>query len=122
MAIAGIDTRKLTLSCREGCPGTAASWLARTTSSAHRLARSFPGLGRLLDLAKVVSVKEPYEWTQNEWKLGEGYGKLDKPEFRGGWPLLTASSSTSLRMLAERGCKVTVLPAQASAAARCTWR
>jgi carbamoyl-phosphate synthase small subunit len=62
-----------------------------------------------------VSVKEPYEWTQNEWKLGEGYGKLDKPQFH----VVAYDYGVKfniLRMLAERGCKVTVLPAQASAA------
>ncbi len=68
-----------------------------------------------MDPAKVVSVKEPYEWTQNEWKLGEGYGKLDKPQFH----VVAYDYGVKfniLRMLAERGCKVTVLPAQASAA------
>jgi carbamoyl-phosphate synthase small subunit len=68
-----------------------------------------------MDLAKVVSVKEPYEWTQTEWKLGEGYGKQDKPQFH----VVAYDFGVKfniLRMLAERGCKVTVLPAQASAA------
>jgi carbamoyl-phosphate synthase small subunit len=63
----------------------------------------------------VVSVKEPYEWTQSEWKLGEGYGKQDKPQFH----VVAYDYGVKyniLRMLAERGCKVTVLPAQASAA------
>jgi carbamoyl-phosphate synthase small subunit len=68
-----------------------------------------------MDLAKVVSTKTAYEWTETEWTLGEGYGKLTDPKFH-----VVAYDygikRNILRMLASRGCKVTVLPAQATAA------
>jgi len=68
-----------------------------------------------LDLAKVVSVQQGYEWTQTEWKLGTGYGTQSAPKFR-----VVAYDfgvkKNILRMLAERGCQVTVLPAQTPAA------
>jgi carbamoyl-phosphate synthase small subunit len=81
---------------------------------AIELARSFPGLSGM-DLAKVVSTKETYEWTQTEWRLGEGYGTQKAPKYR----VVAFDYGVKyniLRMLAERGCHVTVLPAQASAA------
>ena len=68
-----------------------------------------------MDLAKVVSTKESYEWTQTEWRLGTGYGKQEAPKYR----VVAFDYGVKyniLRMLAERGCHVTVLPAQASAA------
>ncbi|RYE65542.1 MAG: carbamoyl-phosphate synthase small subunit, partial [Oxalobacteraceae bacterium] len=77
------------------------------------LARSFPGLNGM-DLAKVVSVKAPYSFNETEWKLGEGFGKQDNPRFH----VVAFDYGVKrniLRMLAERGCKVTVLPAQATA-------
>jgi len=115
VAIAGIDTRKLTRILREkgaqnGCI------LAGTDDEAKALglARSFPGLAGM-DLAKVVSTQENYEWTQTEWRLGSGYGKQEAPKFR----VVAFDYGVKfniLRMLAERGCHVTVLPAQSSAA------
>ncbi|WP_238215388.1 glutamine-hydrolyzing carbamoyl-phosphate synthase small subunit [Caballeronia novacaledonica] len=115
VAIAGIDTRKLTRILREkgaqnGCI------LAGTDDEvkALGLARSFPGLAGM-DLAKVVSTQENYEWTQTEWRLGSGYGKQEAPKFR----VVAFDYGVKfniLRMLAERGCHVTVLPAQSSAA------
>ncbi|MGU7719317.1 glutamine-hydrolyzing carbamoyl-phosphate synthase small subunit, partial [Escherichia coli] len=78
------------------------------------LARSFPGLSGM-DLAKVVSVTQPYEWTQTEWALGRGYGKQDAPKYH----VVAYDFGVKfniLRMLAERGCRVTVVPAQTSAA------
>ncbi|MCP2848910.1 carbamoyl-phosphate synthase small subunit, partial [Salmonella enterica subsp. enterica serovar Typhimurium] len=76
--------------------------------------RSFPGLAGM-DLAKVVSVKEPYEWNQTEWALERGYGKLENPRFH----VVAFDYGVKfniLRMLAQRGCRITVLPAQSSAA------
>ncbi|SAL53249.1 carbamoyl phosphate synthase small subunit [Caballeronia turbans] len=115
VAIAGIDTRKLTRILREkgaqnGCI------LAGTDDEAKALglARSFPGLAGM-DLAKVVSTEKNYEWTQTEWRLGSGYGKQEAPKFR----VVAFDYGVKfniLRMLAERGCHVTVLPAQSSAA------
>jgi carbamoyl-phosphate synthase small subunit len=68
-----------------------------------------------LDLAQKVTVSNSYEWTQTEWTLGEGYGNLTEPKFH-----VVAYDfgvkKNILRMLAERGCKVTVVPAKTPAA------
>jgi carbamoyl-phosphate synthase small subunit len=68
-----------------------------------------------LDLAKVVSTSATYAWDQTEWKLGEGYGTQDAPRFH----VVAYDYGVKLnilRMLAERGCKLTVVPAQTPAA------
>jgi carbamoyl-phosphate synthase small subunit len=119
VAIAGIDTRKLTRILREkgaqnGAILTGPQGNEPSEAQALELARSFPGLAGM-DLAKVVSTKVAYEFTETEWKLGEGYGKQDNPKFH----VVAFDYGVKrniLRMLAERGCKVTVLPAQATAA------
>jgi carbamoyl-phosphate synthase small subunit len=115
VAIADIDTRKLTRILREkgaqaGCI-MAASNVDET--KALELARGFPGLAGM-DLAKVVSVKQPYVYAEGEWKLGKGYTNPANPEFN----VVAFDYGVKrniLRMLTSRGCKVTVLPAQASA-------
>ncbi len=114
VAIAGIDTRKLTRILREKGAQGGAILVGKDAAKALELAKSFPGLSGM-DLAKVVSVSKPYEWTEAEWKLGQGYGTLSNPEFH----VVAFDFGVKrniLRMLAERGCKVTVLPAQSSAA------
>ncbi len=83
-------------------------------AKAVELARSFPGLAGM-DLAKVVSTDKPFAWKQSEWRLGSGYGEQSAPRFK----VVAYDFGVKyniLRMLAERGCDVTVLPAQASAA------
>ena len=119
VAIAGIDTRKLTRLLREKGAQSGAILVGNlgnepAPGQAVELARSFPGLAGM-DLAKVVSTKAAYEWSETEWTLGAGYGKQDAPKFH-----VVAFDygikRNILRMLAERGCRVTVLPAQASAA------
>jgi carbamoyl-phosphate synthase small subunit len=117
VAISNIDTRKLTRVLREkgaqnGCILVGAG--AADEARALELARSFPGLSGM-DLAKVVSTKEKYEWTQSEWRLETGYGEQNAPQYR----VVAFDYGVKyniLRMLAERGCHVTVLPAQATAA------
>jgi carbamoyl-phosphate synthase small subunit len=116
VAIAGIDTRKLTRILREkgAQSGAIVAGVGCTAEQALNLARGFQGLAGL-DLAKVVSAKEKYEWTQTEWKLGEGYGQQTAPQFH----VVAFDFGVKyniLRMLAQRGCKVTVLPAQSTAA------
>jgi carbamoyl-phosphate synthase small subunit len=115
VAIAGIDTRKLTRILREkGAQNGAILVGVDDVNTARELARSFPGLAGM-DLAKVVSTRTAYDWTETEWKLGEGYGKQIAPKFR----VVAFDYGVKyniLRMLAERGCQVTVLPAQSSAA------
>lgn len=72
-----------------------------------------------MDLAKVVSTKTAYEFTEAEWKLGEGYGKLEAASPAAQFHVVAYDYGVKrniLRMLVERGCKVTVLPAQATAA------
>lgn len=119
VAIAGIDTRKLTRLLREKGAQSGAIVVGQqgnepSAAQALELARSFPGLAGL-DLAKVVSTKVAYEFTETEWKLGEGYGQLTDPTFH----VVAFDYGVKrniLRMLTERGCKVTVLPAQSTAA------
>ena len=114
VAIAGIDTRKLTRILREKGAQGGAILVGKDAARALELAKSFPGLSGM-DLAKVVSVAKSYEWTEAEWKLGQGYGKLSNPEFH----VVAFDFGVKrniLRMLTERGCKVTVLPAQSTAA------
>ena len=115
VAIAGIDTRKLTRLLREkgAQSGAIVAGADATPEQALQHARAFAGLAGL-DLAKVVSTTKSYEWTQTEWKLGEGYGQLTQPKFH----VVAFDYGVKfniLRMLAERGCKVTVLPAQSTA-------
>ncbi|QDQ84725.1 glutamine-hydrolyzing carbamoyl-phosphate synthase small subunit [Paraburkholderia megapolitana] len=114
VAIAGIDTRRLTRVLRDkGAQNGAIVAGAVDEAKAIELARSFPGLAGM-DLAKVVSVDKPYEWTETEWRLGEGYGTQNAPKYR----VVAFDYGVKrniLRMLAQRGCHVTVLPAQASA-------
>jgi carbamoyl-phosphate synthase small subunit len=116
VGIAGIDTRKLTRILREKGAQNGAI-VAGTDANAEKaleLARSFPGLAGM-DLAKVVSTAKSYEWTETEWKLGSGYGQQATPKYH----VVAFDYGVKrniLRMLAERGCKITVLPAQSTAA------
>lgn len=116
VGIAGIDTRKLTRILREkgAQNGAIVAGESANAEEALALAKSFPGLAGM-DLAKVVSTTKSYVWNETEWKLGSGYGKQENPKFH----VVAFDYGVKyniLRMLAERGCKVTVLPAQASAA------
>ncbi len=114
VAIAGIDTRKLTRILRE--KGAQNGCIATGTDEAAALAaaRGFAGLSGM-DLAQVVSCDKPYEWTQSVWALGVGYGKAEHGKFH-----VVAYDfgvkSNILRMLAERGCRITVVPAKTTAA------
>ena len=68
-----------------------------------------------LDLAQKVSAAKPYGWTQTEWQPGSGYGTQQEPQFS----VVAYDFGVKyniLRMLAARGCKVTVVPAQTPAA------
>ncbi len=113
VAIAGIDTRALTRVLREkgaqaGCIVTGAD-----AEKAIAEAKAFPGLAGM-DLAKVVSVDSPYEWQEGEWSL-TGFQALPEPKFH----VVAYDFGVKrniLRMLAQRGCRVTVVPAQTPAA------
>ena len=122
VAIANIDTRKLTRLLRDkGAQNGAILGLAAGESvtqaridEALAAAKAAPSM-KGLDLAQVVSTASRYEWTQTEWKLGSGYGELSQPQFH-----VVAYDfgvkKNILRMLAERGCKVIVVPARTPAA------
>ena len=113
VAIAGIDTRKLTRILREKGAQNGAILVGDDAQKALELARSFPGLAGM-DLAKVVSTAQPYVWTESEWRLGKGYDKQISMRYH----VVAFDYGVKyniLRMLAERGCKVTVLPAQSTA-------
>lgn len=114
VAIADIDTRKLTRVLREK-GAQAGCIIAGALNEAEALAqaKAFPGLSGM-DLAKVVSVKESYEFAEGEWDLASGYAKPNNPAFH----VVAFDYGVKrniLRMLTSRGCKVTVLPAQATA-------
>jgi len=114
VAIAEIDTRKLTRILREKGAQSGAILVGEdNVSKALELAKSFPGLAGM-DLAKVVSTSKAYEWTETEWVLGQGYAQQNDPKFHV-VALDFGIKRNILRMMAERGCKVTVLPAQTSA-------
>jgi len=121
VAIANIDTRQLTRHLRvhgaqNGCIlalKASESLTSATIEKAIAAAKAAPSMAGL-DLAKAVSVNASYAWTETEWSLGEGYGQQTAPKFH-----VVAYDfgvkKNILRMLAQRGCKVTVVPAQTSA-------
>lgn len=116
VAIASIDTRKLTRILREkGAQNGCILAGSDDEAKALGLARSFPGLAGM-DLAKAVSTEKTYEWTQTEWRLGSGYGKQEAPTKFCVVAFDYGVKYNILRMLTERGCHVTVLPAQSTAA------
>ncbi|MCX7242052.1 MAG: glutamine-hydrolyzing carbamoyl-phosphate synthase small subunit [Burkholderiales bacterium] len=122
VAIANIDTRQLTRKLRtqgaqNGCILALAAGESVTPqhiAQAVAAAQSAPSMAGL-DLAKVVSCTSAYAWTQTEWTLDTGYGEQTAPKFH-----VVAYDfgvkKNILRMLSERGCKVTVVPATTSAA------
>ena len=128
VGICGIDTRKLTRILRDKgaqsgalVAGKLGDSYESLSAKALDLAKGFPGMSGL-DLAKVVTTKKPYEWREAEWELSGPNGKpayksLDKSK-----PVKKVVAydfgvkRNILRMLTERGCELTVVPAQTSAA------
>ena len=116
VGIAGIDTRKLTRLLRDkgAQRGCIVAGEACDEAAALSEARGFPGL-QGMDLAKEVSVSEPYAWSDGEWYLGSGFAKPAGARFH----VVAYDFGVKrniLRMLAERGCRLTVVPAKTSAA------
>ena len=121
VAIADLDTRRLTRRLRttgaqNGCivafPVGHAVGEGDLAQAVER-ARAAPSMAGQ-DLARVVSVQEPYGWTETEWVLGQGYGRQDTPT----WHVVAYDFGVKrniLRMLASRGCRITVVPAQTPA-------
>ena len=122
VAIANIDTRQLTRHLRSkgaqnGCIMALAAGEAATpalVAKAVAAAQAAPNMSGL-DLAKVVSTSQAYAWTETEWKLGLGYGVQTTPKFHV-VALDFGVKKNILRMIAERGARITVVPAQTSAA------
>jgi carbamoyl-phosphate synthase small subunit len=110
VAIADIDTRKLTRLLREkgaqnGCLMAGDINVAKALGEA----RAFPGLAGM-DLAKVVTVKKPYEWTEGRWVLGKGH----QENLKAGFHVVAYDYGIKrniLRLIVERGARVTVVPA-----------
>ncbi|XGA81756.1 glutamine-hydrolyzing carbamoyl-phosphate synthase small subunit [Halomonas sp. CH40] len=122
LGIADIDTRRLTRILRDkGAQNGAilAGADAEGDDAVERAlaaAKAFPGL-KGMDLAKVVSCQSPYEWSEGEWTLGEGYADTTQSER----PFHVVAydygvKRNILRMLASRGCRLTIVPAQTPAA------
>jgi carbamoyl-phosphate synthase small subunit len=121
VAIADLDTRRLTRRLRttgaqNGCITAFAAGHVVTEADiaqAVERARSAPSMAGQ-DLARVVSATAAYDWTQTEWALGRGYGTQDAPSLH----VVAYDFGVKhniLRMLASRGCRVTVVPAQTPA-------
>lgn len=114
VAIAEIDTRKLTRILREkGAQSGCIMAGDIDEEEALQAARAFPGLAGM-DLAKVVSCQQSYTWTEGEWSLESGFRIQKNPQYHVA-AVDFGIKRTMLRKLAQRGCKVTVFPAQTSA-------
>jgi carbamoyl-phosphate synthase small subunit len=122
VAISDIDTRRLTRVLRStgAQNGCIATFAAGSTAGPEQVqeavaqANAAPSMAGL-DLARVVSVSDPYAWTETEWRLGHGHGVQTAPRFH----VVAYDFGVKrniLRMLASRGCRVTVVPAQTPAA------
>ena len=114
IAIADIDTRKLTRMLRDkgaqaGCIMAGAE---ASEQEALTAARAFPGL-KGLDLAKVVSTTSAFEWHEGSWQLGKQAAQSVAPKFNV-VALDFGVKRNILRILVDQGCRVTVLPAQSS--------
>lgn len=111
VAIADIDTRRLTRILRDkgALAGCILAGEVPDVDRALAQARAFPGL-KGMDLAREVSVHEPFEWHEGEWQLGQGFAQPVDPS----WHVVAydfGCKRNILRMLASRGCRLTVVPA-----------
>jgi len=110
VAISGVDTRKLTRILRDTGAQGACILVGDDTQRALELARGFRGMAGQ-DLAKTVSIAQPRDWTQSTWQLGVGYRERRAQRFH-----VVAYDfgvkTNILRLLAERDCKITLVPAQ----------
>jgi carbamoyl-phosphate synthase small subunit len=114
VAIADIDTRKLTRILRSKGAQNGCIASGDNVEAALAAARGFAGLAGM-DLAQVVTAAASYPWMQREWELGAGYRDVAETRFK----VVAYDFGVKrniLRMLAERGCDITVVPAKTSAA------
>jgi len=117
-AITGVDTRRLTRLIRDGGAPTglivhAADGEVLDTDALAAEAAAWPGLEGM-DLAKEVSCAQTYTWDETEWALGLGFGRQAKPKFHV-VAVDYGAKRNILRCLASTGCRVTVVPATATA-------
>ncbi|MDR1368030.1 MAG: glutamine-hydrolyzing carbamoyl-phosphate synthase small subunit [Candidatus Accumulibacter sp.] len=122
VAIAGVDTRKLTRILREkgAQPGCIDALNPSAEAEAIEKARNFPGLAGM-DLAREVSVDMPYEWNESGWTLRGGYGAANKIEYHV-VVLDFGVKRNILRMLSSYNCRVTVVPAMTPASSVLAYR
>jgi carbamoyl-phosphate synthase small subunit len=114
VGIAGLDTRRLTRLLREKGAQNGCVRSGEDAAAALRQARACPSMAGL-DLAQVVSVAERYDWSEGSWRLGEGHRRLASA----GYHVAAYDFGVKrniLRMLADRGCRITVFPARTPAA------
>ncbi|HLW12413.1 MAG TPA: carbamoyl phosphate synthase small subunit, partial [Casimicrobiaceae bacterium] len=118
VGIADVDTRRLTRILRErgaqnGCIVAGETLTEADAAAAIARAREAPSMTGL-DLAKVVSCAMPYDWTSGAWALGAGYRPVGEARFH-----VVAydygAKHNILRLLAQRGCRITVVPAKTTA-------
>jgi carbamoyl-phosphate synthase small subunit len=116
VGIAGIDTRKLTRILREkgALAGCIVAGDKLDEAAALQSARAFPGL-KGMDLAKVVTTSRPYDWVQGSWTLEGGLPATAKESTYHVVAYDYGVKRNILRMLVDRGCRLTVVPAQTSA-------
>ena len=117
VGVAGVDTRKLTRRIRDGGAPNGAVVHAPDGKIDYRAAveaaKAWPGLEGM-DLAKEVSTRQTYKWDETRWAWGEGYGQLESPRFHV-VAVDYGAKRNILRLLASHGCRVTVVPATATA-------
>ncbi|MBL6752431.1 MAG: glutamine-hydrolyzing carbamoyl-phosphate synthase small subunit [Nevskia sp.] len=115
VAIAGVDTRRLTRLLRDkGAQNGCILAGQANDKEALRLARAFPGL-KGMDLAKVVSAGAPYQWNRGSWRLAGNAETAPEPSGPHVVVYDFGIKRNILRMLADRGCRVSVVPAQTPA-------
>lgn len=115
VAIADIDTRRLTRILREkgAQAGAILTGADATTEQAQQLIAQFGSMvGK--DLAQVVTTSQTYSWNEGEWALGQGFRQPETPYHVVAYDF--GAKHNILRMLAQRGCRLTVVPAQTPAA------
>ena len=117
VGVAGVDTRKLTRRIRDG--GAPNGTVVHAPDgkidyrAAFEAAKAWPGLEGM-DLAKEVSTRQTYKWDETRWAWGQGYGQLENPRFHV-VAVDYGAKRNILRLLASHGCRVTVVPATATA-------
>jgi carbamoyl-phosphate synthase small subunit len=118
VGIAEIDTRKLTRILREKGAQAGCILAGKQVDEAYALsqARAFPGL-KGMDLAKEVTINDPYTWSEGSWQLGKGHVTPSESDFK--YHVVAYDFGVKrniLRMLVDRGCRLTVVPAKTPAA------